>query len=184
MDQKNIVLIALAAVLLAAVAAGCTSSTPTVKSGDNVTIDYVMRLPNGTLMDTSIKQVAIDGSTYSADMNYQPYRFTVGSDKVIAGMSDAVIGMKVGETKNGTIPPEKAYGIYNSSDIRPFSIKAIEGDNNTLVMGQKLFAPDGGMMKAVYVYSIDEANDTVYVDYNHKMAGLAFDYRITLLKIE
>ena len=37
-------------------------------------------------------------------------------------------------------------------------------------------------MKYVYVHSIDEANDTVYVDYNHKMAGLAFDYQITLLK--
>jgi FKBP-type peptidyl-prolyl cis-trans isomerase 2 len=184
MKRKNIVLIALAVVLLAAVAAGCTSSTPTAKSGDNVTIDYVMRLPDGTLMDTSVKQVAIDGGTYSADMNYRPYSFIVGSTNVIDGISDAVIGMKAGETKNGTIPPEKAYGVYNSSDIRPFSIKAIEGDNNTLVVGQRLLAPDGGMMKAVYVYSIDEANDTVYVDYNHKMAGLTFDYQITLLKIE
>ena len=115
--------------------------------------------------------------------NYQPYSFIVGSNEVIDGISDAVIGMKVGETKNWTIPPEKAYGVYNSSDIRPFSIKAIEGDNNTLVVGQTLVAPDGGTMKAVYVYSIDEANDTVYIDYNHKMAGLAFDFRITLLKI-
>jgi peptidylprolyl isomerase len=183
MDRKNIVLIALAAVLLAAVAAGCASSAPTVKSGDNVTIDYVMKLPNGTLVDTSIKQVAIDGGTYNANKNYQPYSFIVGSNNVIEGISDAVIGMKAGETKNGSIPPEKAYGVYNSSDIRPFSIKAIEGDNNTLVVGQMLVAPDGGVMKAVYVYSIDEANDTVYVDYNHRMAGLTFDYQITLQKI-
>ncbi len=49
MSQKNIALIALVAVLLAAVAAGCTSSSPAVKTGDNVTIDYTMRLPNGTL---------------------------------------------------------------------------------------------------------------------------------------
>jgi FKBP-type peptidyl-prolyl cis-trans isomerase 2 len=184
MDRKNIVFIVLVAVLLAAVAAGCTSSTPIVKSGDNVTIDYVLRLPNGTLVDTSIKQVAIDSGMYNANKNYKPYSFTVGSRSVIEGMSDAVIGMKAGETKNGTIPPEKAYGVYNSSDIRPFSIKAIEGDNNTLVVGQTLVAPDGGIMKAVYVYSIDEANDTVYVDYNHRMAGMTFDYQITLLKIE
>ena len=61
MSQKNIVLIALVAMLFAIVAAGCTSSAPVVKTGDNATIDYVMRLPNGTLVDTSIKQVAIDG---------------------------------------------------------------------------------------------------------------------------
>lgn len=183
MSQKNIVLVALVAMLFAIVAAGCTSSAPVVKTGDNATIDYVMRLPNGTLVDTSIKQVAIDGGMYSASWNYQPYSFIVGSYEVIDGISDAVIGMKVGETKNVTIPPEKAYGVYNSSDIRPFSIKAIEGDNNTLVVGQRLVAPDSGKMKAVYVYSIDEANDTVYIDYNHKMAGLTFDFRITLLKI-
>jgi FKBP-type peptidyl-prolyl cis-trans isomerase 2 len=183
MGQKNIALIALVAVLLAAVAAGCTSSSPVAKMGDNVTIDYTMKLPNGSLVDTSVKQVAIDAGKYVETRKYQPYSFIVGSSAVIQGMSDAVLGMKVGETKNGTIPPEKAYGVYNSSDIRPFSIKAIEGDNNTLVVGQALVGTVNGRSQYVYVYSIDEANDTVYVDYNNKMAGLSFEYQVTLLKI-
>jgi FKBP-type peptidyl-prolyl cis-trans isomerase 2 len=184
MSQKNVVLIALVAVLLAAVAAGCTSSSPVAKTGDNVTIDYIISFANGTIWTTSEKQVAMSSGIYDANLSYVPMSFIVGNNNTIAGLSDAVTGMKAGETKNGTISPDRAFGVYNSSNIRPFSIKAIEGDNNTLVVGEMLIAPDGGKMKAVYVYSIDEANDTVYIDYNHKMAGVTFDYQITLLKIE
>jgi FKBP-type peptidyl-prolyl cis-trans isomerase 2 len=161
-----------------------SSSSPTVKAGDNVTIDYILTFTNGTVMDTSFKQVALDGGIYNSARNYVPYAFTVGSDMVIPGISDAVIGMKVNETKNGTITADKAYGVYNSSDIRPSSIRAIEGDNNTLKIGQALlYSPDGVHYKYCYVVSIDAANDTVYLDYNHRLAGLAFDYQITVRSI-
>ncbi len=60
-------------------------------------------------MDTSVKQVAIDAGMY-VEARTIPISLTaslVGSSAVIQGMSDAVLGMKVGETKNGTISPGK-----------------------------------------------------------------------------
>ena len=159
MSQKNVVLLALAAVLLAAVAAGCTSSSPVVKTGDNVTIDYIISFSNGTIWTTSQKQVAINSGIFDANNSYDPLNFIVGNNYTIPGISDAVIGMKVGETKNGTISPDKAFGVYDRSLIKPFAISDITGDNNTtLTVGQPLFVSAGeGYARRVYVYSCRSA---------------------------
>lgn len=186
MSQKNIVLLALVAVMLAALAAGCTSSSPVVKTGDNVTIDYVISFSNGTIWTASQKQVAINSGIFDANNSYEPLNFIVGNNVTITGISDAVTGMKVGETKNGTISPAKAFGVYDPSFIKPFAISDITGDNNTtLTVGQPLFvSAGGGYGRRVYVYSVDQPNNTVYIDYNSNMAGLAFNYQITLLRID
>jgi FKBP-type peptidyl-prolyl cis-trans isomerase 2 len=186
MSQKSVVLIALVAVLLAAVAAGCASSSPVVKTGDNVTIDYVISFSNGTIWTTSQRQVAMNAGIFDANNSYMPLNFIVGNNNTLEGISDAVIGMKVAETKNGTISPEKAYGVYDQSLIKPFAISDITGDNNSsLAVGQPLFvSAGGGYARRVYVYSVDQPNNTVFIDYNNKMAGLAFTYQITLLRID
>lgn len=186
MSKKNVALLALVAVLLAAVAAGCTSPSPVVKTGDNVTIDYIISFSNGTIWITSEKRVAMSSGIYDANNTYVPMNFIVGNNNTIAGLSDAVTGMKVGETKNGTIAPDRAFGVYDLSMIKPFAISDITGDNNsTLTVGQPLFVgTGGGNARRVYVYSVDQPNNTVYIDYNHKMADLAFVYQITLLRID
>jgi FKBP-type peptidyl-prolyl cis-trans isomerase 2 len=186
MSQKNIVLIALAAVLLIAFVAGCASSSPTAKAGDNVSIDYIISFSNGTIWGTTYKQVAIDTGIYNANNSYRPFNFTVGNPSTIEGISDAVAGMKVGELKNGTIPPEKAFGVYNQSLIKPFIISSITGDNNsTLNIGDPLFySKDGVYVSRAYVYAVDRPNNTVYLDYNNKLADMAFLYQITLRTIE
>jgi FKBP-type peptidyl-prolyl cis-trans isomerase 2 len=185
MSHNKIVLLALVAVLLAALVAGCGSSSPTAKAGDNVTIDYIISFTNGTVWATSYKQVALDSGTFDANNSYAPMTFVVGNENTIDGINDAVTGMKAGETKNGTISPEKAFGIYNQSLIRQFFISDITGDNNTtLTVGQPLVVSAGnGYIKRVYVYSVDQPNNTVYIDYNNKMAGTALIYQISLRSI-
>jgi FKBP-type peptidyl-prolyl cis-trans isomerase len=68
-----------------------------VKAGDTVTVDYVGRLPSGVEFDNSQKRG-------------EPFTFTVGEGRVIAGWEEGIIGMKKGGQRILVVPPTLAYG--------------------------------------------------------------------------
>jgi peptidylprolyl isomerase len=89
------------------------------KSGDTVDVFYTGTLDNGTVFDTNV--------------NTTPLTFTVGKGMVIPGFEEAVIGMAVNEVKTVWIPPEKAYGSYNSSLIQTLNRSAFPADTTSFV---------------------------------------------------
>ncbi len=80
------------------------SDASSAQNGDFVVVDYTGRFLNGSVFDTSYGQ--------------QPLTFVVGSGGMIKGFDEAVINMSVGETKNVTVPPEKAYGLYDPQKVQ------------------------------------------------------------------
>lgn len=64
--------------------------------GDRVRIHFISWLPDGTLVD----------STLAGDA----YQFELGSDEVIRGWNQGVVGMKVGGRRRLVIRPGLAYG--------------------------------------------------------------------------
>ena len=78
------------------------------KAGDTVTVNYVGMLTNGTKFDSSI------------DRN-SPFTFPIGKDRVIKGFDNGVLGMKLGEKRRLTIPPELGYGSAKMTLIPPNS---------------------------------------------------------------
>ena len=85
---------------------GCIGQQKTVKSGDNISVDYVGRTEYGKVFDTSIESVAEANNLSTPGTKYEPLKFTVGKTPraVIEGFDEGVIGMKVGETKKLKIP--------------------------------------------------------------------------------
>jgi len=98
---------------------GCTEKK-SVRIGDNISIDYIGSFPDGTVFDTSIESVAKENNIIKPE--YKPLKFTVGNGNVIKGLEEGVIGMKVGQTKNLTITPDKAYGLINPRLIQTIPI--------------------------------------------------------------
>jgi FKBP-type peptidyl-prolyl cis-trans isomerase len=76
------------------------------KVGDNIVVNYVGTLTDGTKFDSSI------------DRN-QPFPYTLGQNQVIKGWELGLLGMKVGEKRRLTIPPELAYGSQSPSPLIP-----------------------------------------------------------------
>lgn len=77
------------------------------KTGDLVTVNYTGTLENGTKFDSSLNP----GRT--------PFEFTLGQNRVIQGWEQGVLGMKVGETRKLTIPPELGYGSQGAGGVIP-----------------------------------------------------------------
>lgn len=78
------------------------------KNGDVLIMNYTGRLENGTVFDSNV----------DPKFNHvTPFEFTLGAGQVIAGWDEGLLGMKVGEKKTLTIPPEKGYGSHAVSII-------------------------------------------------------------------
>lgn len=76
------------------------------KAGDNIVVNYVGTLLDGTKFDSSI------------DRN-QPFPYTLGQNMVIRGWELGLLGMKVGEKRRLTIPSDLAYGDAGRPPVIP-----------------------------------------------------------------
>jgi FKBP-type peptidyl-prolyl cis-trans isomerase 2 len=80
------------------------------RNGDTVSVHYVGRYPGGKVFDTSMRSEAEKAGLLNAARDYKPLQVVLGAHQVISGFEEALVGMRVNETKEVTIPPEKGYG--------------------------------------------------------------------------
>jgi FKBP-type peptidyl-prolyl cis-trans isomerase 2 len=115
-----IAFIILAAMVVAMIYLSNTSNNDSgiVEVGDEVYVNYIGWELNGEIFDTSLEDIAIEAGLYQEGRDYQPMPFVVGAGRMIEGFDSGVLGMKLGEKKTLTIPPEKAYGPTDSSKIQ------------------------------------------------------------------
>jgi FKBP-type peptidyl-prolyl cis-trans isomerase 2 len=88
----------------------CKLSELVAQNGDTISVHYVGKFPGGKIFDTSMKSEAVNAGLFSPARDYKPLQVVLGAHQVIAGFEEALIGMKVNQTKEVTIPPEKGYG--------------------------------------------------------------------------
>jgi FKBP-type peptidyl-prolyl cis-trans isomerase len=86
---------------------------PVARRGDHVSVHYIGTLLDGTKFASS------------RDSN-QPLMFVVGQRGIVKGMSQGVLGMRVGETRRIVVPPSLAYGERTSDKIPPNSTLTYE----------------------------------------------------------
>jgi FKBP-type peptidyl-prolyl cis-trans isomerase 2 len=113
-----IAFIILAAMVVVMIYLSNTNTSGTVEVGDTVLVNYIGKELNGEIFDTSLEDVAQEAGLYQQGRTYQPMSFVVGSGMLIEGFDSGVLGMKVGEKKTLTIPPEEGYGPIDPSKIQ------------------------------------------------------------------
>ena len=85
-------------------------SEAAAQNGDTVSVHYLGKFPGGKVFDTSMKAEAIKSGLYNPARDYKPLQVVLGRHQVITGFEEALMGMIVNESKEVTLPPEKAYG--------------------------------------------------------------------------
>lgn len=76
--------------------------------GKSVSVHYTGKLKDGSVFDSSVSRGV-------------PFTFVLGRGQVIKGWDAGLQGMKVGEKRKLTIPPDLAYGSRGSGKIPPNS---------------------------------------------------------------
>ncbi|HIK20378.1 MAG TPA: FKBP-type peptidyl-prolyl cis-trans isomerase [Synechococcus sp. M44_DOE_062] len=81
-------------------------SGPSPQPGQTVVVNYVGKLQDGTIFDSSYKR-------------NQPFVFTYGVGQVIRGWEEGLATMRVGGKRYLRIPPELAYGSRGAGGVIP-----------------------------------------------------------------
>ena len=115
-----------------------TGDSRVVKTGDTVQVDYTGKLENGTVFDTSIEEVAKQADIYVNGRTYAPLTFVAGAGQMIKGFDEGVIGMKVGEEKTITIPPERSLWRIQQIKDPGDSYKRVKSKRNSRKSGTHL----------------------------------------------
>jgi len=137
--------------------------TEAVKAGDMVSINYVGKLEDGTVFD----------STEGRDS----FQFEAGGQGVIPGMSSAVVGMMVGDEKTVEIPPTEAYGDHNPElVIRVANDRLPENANVGDVLS------DGSPNSPQWMV-VERTDADTMLDGNHPLAGKTLIFDVTLVGI-
>ena len=137
------------------------------KRGDTVRVHFTGRLEDGTVFDTSVER--------------GPYEFAIGKSRIVPGFSEAVIGMKPGESKTVEIPAKKAYGPHRKEMIAVIERSKLAAHLNPEI-GQRLRIDqaDGQEIPATV---IKVSASSVTLDANHPLAGKNLTFDIELLEI-
>lgn len=139
----------------------------TVKEGDTIVIQYIGRLEDGTVFDSTEGRTSLE--------------FTVGEGEVVPGLEKGVIGMAPGESKSIVIPAGDGYGPHLKERVCELDKERVP-ENFHPEVGQQLqlYRADGLPVMGTVVAISDT---TFTMDYNHPLAGRTLIFETTLLEI-
>tara|TARA_B100001094_G_scaffold317765_1_gene360541 strand:+ start:685 stop:1113 length:429 start_codon:yes stop_codon:yes gene_type:complete len=139
-----------------------------VENGHNVKVHYVGTLSDGTEFDNSKTR----GKTLD---------FKVGTPGLIAGFSNAVVGMTSGDTKTITLAADDAYGQVNPEAFQNIPKTQFDDDFVFEVGGAVMGQGPQGPFRATISEVQDEA---VVLDFNHPLAGKELTFEVELVDVE
>ena len=138
------------------------------KTGSRVKANYTVTLENGNVFEMA--------------EGHEPLEFTVGKGEVIQGLEEAVIGMKAGDTKTVTTPPEKAYGPRHKELITKLKRDKFP-DNIEPTIGLEIQArqQDGNIIDLIIT---DITDEEITLDANHPLAGETLVLNVELVGVD
>lgn len=112
----------------------------------------------------------------------EPLTVMIGDLKLPRGIEEALVGMKPGEEKRVTIPPNKAYGKRQESLTQWYPRLMLDG-GELLQVGDVVFYtdPNDGHKQPAFITKTTQ--DNVLVDLNHPFADETLDYWIKLIDV-
>ena len=150
-----------------------------VQKWDSIVVDYIGRLADGTVFDTSVESVARWCGKYNEARNYNEWlAFEVWAWQMIAWFDKGVQWMKIWQTRTIEIAAADAYGERDESLV--IEVNKSDLDNpSQYEEWMVLYTPYG---QAVKVHKVTK--DKIYIDTNHELAGKNLIFDITIKEIK
>ncbi len=138
-----------------------------VEDGHRISIEYTLKLPDGSVADTNV-----DGEALT---------YVQGQSQILPALESQLAGMKVGESKHVALSAAEGYGEVDPGLFQTVPASAVPEDAR--VVGTELLAqPESGPPRPVRVHEVK--GDEIVMDLNHPLAGKALAFDIKILAIE
>ncbi len=142
----------------------------------------------GDMVKVQYKGHTEDGAVLDDSFSRGPLSFRLGTDEVITGFEEAIVGMAPGEAKVVRIPAERAFGPYQPDLVYriercrwPKGTKLCMGCAVRLYGSEEWSRGDPTQPRMARVAGID--NDVITLDANHPLAGQGLIFAIRLLEV-
>ena len=135
-------------------------------------------IENGTVVNVNYTGKLTDGSVFDTSEGKGLLRFEVGTNQIIPGFENALIGKNVGDKVTVNIQPEEGYGpVMEDLFVKIEKDRMPEG----VEVGQALQASNEDGISNVIVTEVND--DYVLIDGNHPLAGteIIFDIEVVSL---
>ena len=138
-----------------------------IEKGKSVSFEYTLTLEDKEVIDTNVGAA--------------PLTFTHGSDQIIPGLEDEMVGMKTGDSKKVTVNPEDGYGPVIKEAIIELKTDQVPEKSRKIGAMLQTKSPDGQVIRG-RITKID--GDKTVIDLNHPLAGktLFFDLKVLDVK--
>ncbi len=155
-------------------------ASDTVEKGDIVWLDYDAYTvnPNGTqtLFDTTHEEVAKKENKFEEKKVYAEQPVIVGKGRLFIGLEDSLLGSKIGDSKEVTIPAEKAAGARDARLVELKTEREFLRQEITPELGLEVSI--GGRRGTI----TSVAAGRVRIDFNNPLAGKTVKYVFKVTK--
>lgn len=141
----------------------------TVQSNSAVLVHFTLTLENGSVAESTRE-------------NGKPALFRLGDGSLSAELEQHLQGLKRGEQRTFTLPPESAFGPVNPDMIQFFLRRDFARTGVPDVGTIMLFSGVGGNDMPGIIRDVTE--ESVTVDFNHPLAGQPITFDLEVLAID
>ena len=120
-----------------------------------------------------------DGQVVDSNYDKAPAEFVFGDGSLLASFEEVLIGLKAGDEREFFMPPERAFGQHNPSNMQIMPKSQFDMD---LEEGVIVSFSDVGNNELPGVIAMIKGDD-VTVDFNHPLAGRTLSYKVRIVDV-
>lgn len=121
-----------------------------------------------------------DGNTVDSTFDKAPATFKVGDGNLLPGFENALFGLKAGDKRDLTVPPENAFGQPNPQNVQVMPRNQFQGmelaEGLLVIFNDAANAELPGIVKAF-------DDQQVTVDFNHPLSGKTLRFEVQILDV-
>jgi FKBP-type peptidyl-prolyl cis-trans isomerase 2 len=160
-----------------------------MEKGDIIKLQFDTYTDDSKLVETTDEKKAKDNGIYDEHSSYKPIVTILGSGRLLKDLEDDIEKANVGEEKEISLSPEKAFGVRDTNNVRVSSYREverslIEEEKRAGRSGKDVFAEPGKMVRIGDKYGkiLTVTAGRVVVDFNHPLAGKTIKYSYKVLE--
>lgn len=147
-----------------------------LRKGDFVRVEFDA-WADGELFDTTHRDVAEEAKKARDEVVYEPLPLVLGAGRALVAFEDALLEAEVGVATEVHIPPERAFGPRDPSNVATVSSRRFQEQGLKAEVGKRV--QYNGETATVVAASAGR----VRLDFNHPLAGKTLTYRFRVLEV-